>query len=450
MAADYTKPVLGDTYTNWSSEIIANYKALVQGLDPATIDGGGTPAGMFTNARRWNSANKYNEIYNGSTWAKDTTSLAYDITGNAATVTNGVVTTGSYANPGWITSLAWSKITGTPTLLSGYGITDAETSAHAAATYAPLTGTGASGTWGISISGTAALATNVASGSGGQVLYQSAANTTAKLANGSSGNVLTSGGGTAAPGWTAQSALAVGSATTATTATNLAGGGAASDSQLGIYQSGSGATSFYDDFDAIDIGHDFQLSGAMPFQLGGTPGTSGSINYQSDGTIQIQSDGTNSAWLGTAVSAGSTTLATPFTMSKNPIVAFKGRTISGGTSSRWVGLAEGVHFASDPNDGVGFRWGNSGNYFAVVRKGNADKYSNDTGIAISTTTDHVFKIVISASGQQADFFIDGSNVGSFNSSTNMPTAAMGLCAYTETSAGGGPRLYYLRGRQYTR
>jgi hypothetical protein len=33
--------------------------------------------------------------------------------GNAATVTNGVVTTGSYANPSWITSLAGSKIDGT-------------------------------------------------------------------------------------------------------------------------------------------------------------------------------------------------------------------------------------------------------------------------------------------------------------------------------------------------
>lgn len=32
---------------------------------------------------------------------------------------------GSYANPSWVSSLAWSKITGTPTTLSGYGITDA-------------------------------------------------------------------------------------------------------------------------------------------------------------------------------------------------------------------------------------------------------------------------------------------------------------------------------------
>ena len=38
---------------------------------------------------------------------------------------NVVVTTGSYSNPAWITALSWSKITSTPTTLSGYGITDA-------------------------------------------------------------------------------------------------------------------------------------------------------------------------------------------------------------------------------------------------------------------------------------------------------------------------------------
>lgn len=40
---------------------------------------------------------------------------------------NVVVTTGSYSNPAWITALAWTKITGTPTTLSGYGITNAYT-----------------------------------------------------------------------------------------------------------------------------------------------------------------------------------------------------------------------------------------------------------------------------------------------------------------------------------
>jgi len=37
---------------------------------------------------------------------------------------NVVVTNGSYSNPSWITALAWSKITGTPTTLAGYGITN--------------------------------------------------------------------------------------------------------------------------------------------------------------------------------------------------------------------------------------------------------------------------------------------------------------------------------------
>ncbi|SKB54859.1 beta strand repeat-containing protein, partial [Daejeonella lutea] len=59
---------------------------------------------------------------------------------------------------------------------------------------------------GTNISGTAAnltagRATNVAGGLGGQIPYQTAANTTALLANGTSGQVLQSNGGTAAPSW---------------------------------------------------------------------------------------------------------------------------------------------------------------------------------------------------------------------------------------------------------
>tara|TARA_R110002012_G_scaffold274488_2_gene460786 strand:+ start:1254 stop:4058 length:2805 start_codon:yes stop_codon:yes gene_type:complete len=48
---------------------------------------------------------------------------------------------------------------------------------------------------------TATTATNVAGGAGGSVPYQSSANTTALLANGSDGQVLTSTGGTSAPAW---------------------------------------------------------------------------------------------------------------------------------------------------------------------------------------------------------------------------------------------------------
>jgi hypothetical protein len=45
--------------------------------------------------------------------AADVPTLNQNTTGNAGTVTNGVYTSGSYADPTWITSLASSKLTGT-------------------------------------------------------------------------------------------------------------------------------------------------------------------------------------------------------------------------------------------------------------------------------------------------------------------------------------------------
>jgi len=48
----------------------------------------------------------------------------YDLSVNRSWSVGDVFTSGSYSNPTWITSLAWSKITSTPTTLAGYGITD--------------------------------------------------------------------------------------------------------------------------------------------------------------------------------------------------------------------------------------------------------------------------------------------------------------------------------------
>lgn len=54
-----------------------------------------------------------------------TTGFVGNLTGNADTVTNGVYTTGSYADPAWITSLSYSKLTGTPTITTSLdGLTD--------------------------------------------------------------------------------------------------------------------------------------------------------------------------------------------------------------------------------------------------------------------------------------------------------------------------------------
>ena len=49
----------------------------------------------------------------------------YDLSANRTWSVGDLVSSGSYSNPTWLTSLAWGKVTGTPTTLSGYGITDA-------------------------------------------------------------------------------------------------------------------------------------------------------------------------------------------------------------------------------------------------------------------------------------------------------------------------------------
>lgn len=54
----------------------------------------------------------------------------YDLSADRSWTVGDVRTDSSYANPSWITSLAWGKITGTPTTLAGYGITDAYTQAQ--------------------------------------------------------------------------------------------------------------------------------------------------------------------------------------------------------------------------------------------------------------------------------------------------------------------------------
>lgn len=57
------------------------------------------------------------------------------------------------------------------------------------------------GTITASLTGTASTATNLASGSGGTIPYQSSAGTTAMLANGTANQILQANGGTSAPTW---------------------------------------------------------------------------------------------------------------------------------------------------------------------------------------------------------------------------------------------------------
>lgn len=251
--ADHLQPTLTSTYSNFVSQMDTRFDDLAVGLDPATNTANGWAAAtnLPSGSIRWSSASNKWQKYNGSAWNDLATTYAIAISGNAATATNGVVTTGSYSNPTWITEIAGSKINGaisgnaataskleTPRNINGVAfdgsaaisidannaVTFNNTGSGAASgtTYnggaavtisyntigAPsILGVGASGSWGISITGSsasttgnAASATNIAGGAAGRIPFQANTGATAFTTVGTSGQVLTSNAA-GAPTW---------------------------------------------------------------------------------------------------------------------------------------------------------------------------------------------------------------------------------------------------------
>lgn len=121
-----------------------------------------------------------------------------NLTGNADTATNGVVTTGSYADPAWITSLAASKV--------GLGnVENTALSTWAGSANITTLGTVSTGTWSATAIGTTKGGTGLTSYASGDILYASATDTLAKLAKGTDGQVLTLASGV--PSWATIDAL---------------------------------------------------------------------------------------------------------------------------------------------------------------------------------------------------------------------------------------------------
>ncbi|MCX6190622.1 MAG: hypothetical protein NTW54_13700 [Bacteroidetes bacterium] len=128
--------------------------------------------------------------------------------------TNGqVLTTNGSGTPSWsaVTATAYSGVL--PVANGGTGVTTSTGTGNVVLSTSPTLQTPALGTpasgvmtnvTGTATGLTAGTATNIAGGSAGLLPYQSAANTTALLAAGTAGQVLTSGGA-AAPTWTTPS-----------------------------------------------------------------------------------------------------------------------------------------------------------------------------------------------------------------------------------------------------
>ena len=87
--ADWANPTLTSTYTNFLSDLKARDEDLAKMFDGQTV------SNVPTDAIRWSSSNNRFEKWSGSAWGQLSTGYAINITGNAATVTNGVYTTGN-------------------------------------------------------------------------------------------------------------------------------------------------------------------------------------------------------------------------------------------------------------------------------------------------------------------------------------------------------------------
>lgn len=117
--ANWTLPTISDTWANLIAFLKNRDTDLALGLDPATT----APTNVPTNAIRWNSANAFWEKFNGTSWAALTGTYAISISGLAG-------------------SVAFANVTGKPTTLGGYGITDAQPLDADLTAIAAFTGTG--------------------------------------------------------------------------------------------------------------------------------------------------------------------------------------------------------------------------------------------------------------------------------------------------------------------
>lgn len=215
-------------------------------------------------------------------------------------------------------------------------------SSYISGSYTGITGVGTltAGTWNATTIGVGYGGTGLSTYTAGDLIYASGSTTLSKLALGASNYVLTSSG--TAPQYVAQSTLSVGSATTAT---NLAGGGVGALP----YQSGAGATTF------LSAGVDGQLltltggvptwqnapaTGVTSFSAGTTgftpsTGTSGAVTLS--GTLNVANGGTGTTTL-TGILFGNGTSAFTTATASDIVTAIGSTAVANATNSVNAGI----------------------------------------------------------------------------------------------------------------
>jgi hypothetical protein len=224
------------------------------------------------------------------------------------------------------------------------------------------TGTGASGNWPINVTGSAAsatTATNLAGGSAGTIPYQSAAGTTVQLAAGTAGYLLQANGA-AAPTWVTAPVANNGTLTMAVSGTGLSGSASFTANQ-------SGNSTFT------------VASNATNANTGSTIVARDSSGNFSAGTITAALNGNAS----TATTATTATTANALNTANSYTVA--GFTLT--TTNGYVNVNRPLASSGE----VGYTWGSAGtptwyNYL-TTSSSTLLWYSNTNAIVMALTTD---------------------------------------------------------------